>query len=154
VKTVFEPVRPDRPRRESSEVRTWRDLLKKMGDETEGGDDALPNRLRSEVEALGVDPAALLPRGRIDEISRSLGDGDLDAGRDAVRRLAPAAVRRLARRMESDEELKDDARRFVGRFGSLVVEALAQDQAAASGLLGSDQGRVFLLLDASVSPAA
>ena len=154
VKTVFEPVRPDRQRREASEVRTWRDILKKMGDETEGGDEALPNRLRSEVEALGVDPAALLPRGRIDEISRSLGDGDLDAGRDTVRRLAPAAVRRLARRMDSDEELKDDARRFVGRFGSLVVEALAQDQAAASGLLGSDQGRVFLLLDASVSPTA
>ena len=65
-----------------------------------------------------------------------------------------SAVRRLARRMDSDETLKDDARRFVGRFGSLVVEALAQDQAAASGLLGSDQGRVFLLLDASVSPAA
>jgi len=151
VKTVFEPVRS---RRDTSDVRTWRDILKKMGDEADNGDEALPNRLRSEVEALGVDPAALLPRGRIDEISRSLGDGDLDAGRDTVRRLAPAAVRRLARRMESDDELKEDARRFVGRFGSLVVEALAQDQAAASGLLGSDQGRVFLLLDASVSPAA
>ncbi len=151
VKTVFEPVRT---RRDAADARTWRDILKKMGDEAENGDEALPNRLRSEVEALGVDPAALLPRGRIDEISRSLGDGDLDAGRDTVRRLAPAAVRRLARRMESDDELKEDARRFVGRFGSLVVEALAQDQAAASGLLGSDQGRVFLLLDASVSPAA
>ncbi len=154
VKTVFEPVRPDRPRREAGEGRTWRDILKQMGDDTDGGDEALPNRLRSEVEALGVDPAALLPRGRIDEISRSLGEGDLDAGREAVRRLAPAAVRRLARRMNSDDELKDDARRFVGRFGNLVVEALAQDQAAASGLLGSDQGRVFLLLDASVSPTA
>ena len=154
VKTVFEPVRPDRPRREPGDLRTWRDILKKMADGTEGGDDALPNRLRTEVEALGVDPAALLPRGRIDEISRSLGDGDLDAGRATVRRLAPAAVRRLARRMDSDEALKDDARKFVGRFGSLVVEALSQDQAAASGLLGSDQGRVFLLLDASVGPAA
>lgn len=154
VKTVFEPVRPDRPRREPGDLRPWRDILKKMADGTEGGDDALPNRLRTEVEALGVDPAALLPRGRIDEISRSLGDGDLDAGRATVRRLAPAAVRRLARRMDSDEALKDDARKFVGRFGSLVVEALSQDQAAASGLLGSDQGRVFLLLDASVGPAA
>ena len=154
VKTVFEPVRPDRPRREPGDLRPWRDILKKMADGTEGGDDALPTRLRTEVEALGVDPAALLPRGRIDEISRSLGDGDLDAGRATVRRLAPAAVRRLARRMDSDEALKDDARKFVGRFGSLVVEALSQDQAAASGLLGSDQGRVFLLLDASVGPAA
>jgi hypothetical protein len=166
MKTVFEPVRPDRARREQPVVRSWRDILKKMEDtppealaETPGdladyGGGTLPARLRNEVEALGVDPAALLPRGRIDEISRSLGDGDLDAGRDTVRRLAPAAVRRLTRRIDGDAELKADARRFVGSFGGQVLEALARDQAAASGLLGSDQGRIFLLLDASVGPTA
>jgi hypothetical protein len=170
LKTVFEPVRPDRARRESSIVRSWRDILRKMedtpdnaadnsadgfADDTSGpGDAALPARLRREIEALGVDPAALLPNGRIEEISRSLGDGDLDAGRDAVRRLAPAAVRRLTRRIDGDPEMKAEARQFVGSFGGLVLEALAQDHAAASGLLGSDQGRIFLLLDASVGPPA
>ena len=90
----------------------------------------------------------------MDEIASALEDGDLDAGRETVRRLAPAAVRRLTRRMDMDSALKIDAQRFVGRFGNQVVEALSGDPGSANALLSSDSGRVFLLLDAAVSPAA
>ena len=144
-------------RQEPGEPWTWRDLLKTVDNTppaAAASDDGLSGRLRAEIEALGVDSAALLPKGRIEEIARSLGEGDLDAGRDSVRRLAPAAVRRLSRRMETDPALRADAQRYVGRFGNLVVDALAGDPSTATGLLGSERGRIFLLLDASVSPGA
>jgi hypothetical protein len=159
VTTVFEQVRTDTERdreREPGEPWTWRDLLKTVDSTPPGAvsEDGLSGRLRAEIEALGVDSAALLPRSRVDDIARALEDGDLDAGRDTVRRLAPAAVRRLSRRMNMDPALRIDAQRFVGRFGNQVVEALSGEAGAANALLSSDPGRVFLLLDAAVSPAA
>ena len=155
---VFEQARTDREReREPGEPWTWRDLLKTVDNTPPAAatsDDGLSGRLRAEIEALGVDSSALLPRSRVDEIASALEDGDLDAGRETVRRLAPAAVRRLTRRMDMDSALKIDAQRFVGRFGNQVVEALSGDPGSANALLSSDSGRVFLLLDAAVSPAA
>jgi len=160
---VFEQARSDRDRdreREPGEPWTWRDLLKTVDNTPTAAaasatsDDGLSGRLRAEIEALGVDSSALLPRSRVDEIARALEDGDLDAGRETVRRLAPAAVRRLTRRMDMDPALKIDAQRFVGRFGNQVVEALSGEAGSANALLSSDPGRVFLLLDAAVSPAA
>ena len=159
VTNVFEQARADRER-EPGEPWTWRDLLKTVDSPPANtaaaatSDDGLSGRLRAEIEALGVDSSALLPRSRVDDIARALEDGDLDAGRETVRRLAPAAVRRLTRRMDMDPALKIDAQRFVGRFGNQVVEALSGDAGSANALLSSDSGRVFLLLDAAVSPAA
>ena len=157
---MFEQARTEREReREPGEPWTWRDLLKTVDNTPAAAasttsDDGLSGRLRAEIEALGVDSSALLPRSRVDEIARALEDGDLDAGRETVRRLAPAAVRRLTRRMDMDSALKIDAQRFVGRFGNQVVEALSAEAGSANALLSSDPGRVFLLLDAAVSPAA
>jgi hypothetical protein len=122
-----------------------------MDGPAQASDDHQTSRLITEIEALGVDSGALLPRSRVEEIALALNAGDLDAGRAFVRRLAPAAVRRLARRMEMDPTLRKDAGRFVSRFGDQVVETLARDSASATALLSTDQGRTFLLLDAAVS---
>ncbi len=151
VMNVFQPARTERRPREDEGDWTWRDLLKNVDGGDLPTDVALANRLISEIEALGIDTATLLPQSRIDEIARALSDGDLDAGRDSVRRLAPAAVRRLSRRMEAEPNLRSDGTEFTRTFGDLVVDALARGIGAAAGLLGSDQGRIFLLLDAAVS---
>ena len=56
---------------------------------------------------------ALLPRVRIDQIAAAIQAGEPAAGREIVRRLAPAAVRRLARRMISDRGFRTQAGRYV-----------------------------------------
>src|SRR3712207_6941968 len=53
--------------------------------------------------ALGIDAAALLPRTRLDEIGAVLQAGDAGGAREVVRRLAPAAVRRLSRRVLTED---------------------------------------------------
>ena len=153
VSSVFEPARPER-RSEPAQGEPWslRDLLKNM-DETAPApprDGAVGERLVRELNGLGVDSAALLPRSRVEDIARSLNQGDLDAGRGFIRRLAPAATRRLARRIDSDPTLRSDAARFVSSFGDKLIEALSREGAAAE-LLSTDQGRTFLLLDAAIS---
>ena len=51
---------------------------------------------------MGIDPAALLPKGRIEEIAAAVQTGDAAGAREVVRTLAPAAIRRIARRLISD----------------------------------------------------
>ena len=81
--------------------------------------------------------------------------GESQAGRQVVRRLAPAAIRRLSRRMISDGTFRAQSDRFVGHYRDMVVDSVLSrgDNAIASSLLGSDQGRAYLLLDAAASEA-
>ena len=130
---------------------TWKDLLASM-DEPAADDDALAERLIGEIEALGVDAAALLPRPRIDEIAAALHTGDAGGAREVVRRLAPAAVRRLSRRVLTDKVLRAQADRYVRRYEELLSDSAQRDRGGymTATLLGSDPGRAFLLLDAAV----
>ncbi len=82
--------------------------------------DALAAQMIREIEALGVDAAALLPRARLEDVAASLTSGDAPAARDAVRRLAPAAIRRLSRRVLTDKGLREQVDRFVGRYQALL----------------------------------
>jgi hypothetical protein len=128
---------------------TWRDLLSSI-DETPATDDALAGLMIEEINALGVDAGALLPRNRLDEISAAavtLGPGAI---RDTVRRLAPAAVRRLSRRVLTDKVLKDQADRYLRRYFDLLQGSIEKDPSVVNTLLGSDPGRAYLLLDAAV----
>ncbi len=130
---------------------TWKDLLTSM-DDTPTDTDALSDQMIREIETLGVDAAALLPRARVEDIASALIAGEASAGRDAVRRLAPAAIRRLSRRVLTDRPLREQVDRYVGRYQSLLREAAGRDDRAigASALLASDAGRAYLLLDAAV----
>ncbi len=128
---------------------TWRDLLASI-DQPEGNDDALADRMVHEISALGIDANALLSRARLDEIVVAIRTEDASTARDSVRRLAPAAIRRLSRRVLTDNALRDQADRYVRRYDGLVRDAFHEDQAAAFTLLSSDSGRAYLLLDAAV----
>jgi hypothetical protein len=129
---------------------TWKDLLSSM--EQPVDDEMLAERLMDEITALGIDAGALLPRPRIDEIAVVLQAGDAGGAREVVRRLAPAAVRRLSRRVLTDKALRAETDRYVRRYEALLRESAARDREGymTAALLGSDPGRAFLLLDAAV----
>jgi hypothetical protein len=130
---------------------TWKDLLSSM-DDGPTDTDSLAEAMIREIESLGVDAAALLPTVRVEQLAGAMLDGDVGTARDALRRLAPAAIRRLSRRVLTDKELREQADRFVSRYDTLLRDAAEHDDGVrmATGLLGSDAGRAFLLLDAAV----
>lgn len=130
---------------------SWKDLLGGMDQQGPVDDEALAEQLLGEIAAMGVDPAALLPRARIDEIARTVHAGDVGQAREAVRRLAPAAVRRLSRRVMTDRVLRGQADLYRRRYGDLIHEASRGDVegAAVEALLGSEPGRAYLLLEAA-----
>lgn len=136
---------------------TWKELLSSI-DET---DEAAPETqgevsLIAEITSMGIDPAALLPRARMEEIADLLQNGEADACRTLVRRLAPAATRRLARRLFTDAPLKQQVRRYVARHQRLLADAAKRDKDGLElgALLASDAGRAFLLLDAAAGDGA
>jgi hypothetical protein len=128
---------------------TWKDLLSSM-DDAPATDDLLAQRLAREIDKLGVDAAALLPQARIEDIAAALGAGDTAAARDRVRRLAPAAIRRLSRRVLTDKPLRDHADRFVEQYRSLLQSARAEGSGTPASLLANESGRAYLLLEAAV----
>lgn len=113
--------------------------------------EALSERVAAAIRRMGVDPNALLPRSRVEEAARAFSNGDPDAARQIVRRVAPAAVRSVSRRVLSDAELRADAERYVRNFAVMLnASARAGDSAAVQSSLASDSGRAFMLLDAAV----
>lgn len=113
--------------------------------------EALSDRVAAAIRRMGVDPNALLPRSRVEEAARAFSNGDPDAARQIVRRVAPAAVRSVSRRVLSDAELRADAERYVRNFAVMLnASARAGDGAAVQSSLASDSGRAFMLLDAAV----
>jgi len=134
---------------------TWKELLSSMDKPDEADDEALSRTILDEIEAMGIDAGALVPRAQMDEILAVRRSGDAAPARDLVRRLAPAAVRRLSRRVMTDKAFQGNAERYVRRYAGLLNEAAGRDggDAAIAGLLGSDQGRAYLLLDAAIIDA-
>jgi hypothetical protein len=150
-KTVFKAAGGREPPETGGEEWTWKELLSSM-DEAPPSDEALAGALIGEIEAMGIDAAALLPRPRIDEIAAATQAKDDEGARELVRRLAPAAIRRLVRRMATERRMRAQADRYVRRYEALVAEAIGRggDRVVISALLGSDQGRAYLLLDAAL----
>ncbi len=141
---------PAEPQAAETDGWTWKELLSSMDDDVEGGEQTAV-KLIAEIEALGIDAAALLPRARIEEVAAELQDGDIAAAREMVKRLAPAAVRRLSRRLLADRGLRTQAERFVRRYEGLLADGARRDPQGelALSLLTTDQGRAFLLLEAA-----
>jgi len=135
---------------------TWKDLLSSI-DETEGTDPAkIQDTLVAEIASMGIDPAVLLPTAKIEELAAAIQTRDFEGAREVVRTLAPAANRRVARRLFTDEKLKRQTLTFVGRYKTLLVEAAERDHQGfeVAGLLNSDAGRAYLVLDAAVGDIA
>jgi hypothetical protein len=138
------------PDTDASEEWTWKDLLASIdGAEAEG--ERLQDLLGAELDRLGVEPAKLLPKARIDEIAAAVQTGDADGARQVVKRLAPAAVRRIARRLGGDGGVKRQALTYVRRYQTLIQDAVVRDPEGflMAGMLAEEGGRLFLLLDAA-----
>ena len=136
---------------------TWKDLLTSIDHPKPGSrGPTLTPTLAAEIKAMGIDPAALLPGAKTDDIAASLADQDADAAQEIVRRAAPAAIRRLTRRMLGDDALRDLAMGFLDDYCSALAQALAEQdpEGAAADLLNTQAGRVFLLLDAAAGDLA
>ncbi|CAN5299580.1 polar localization protein TipN [soil metagenome] len=119
--------------------------------------DAMADRITAAIRRMGVDPNALLPRSRVEEAADAFAGRDPDRARQIVRRVAPAAVRSVSRRVISDPELKSDAERYVRAYAQKLAQAGTGPGGSPQGvllLLGTDAGRAFLLLDAAVGDLA
>lgn len=128
----------------------WKDLLASIdGGELDGA--ALEETLAAELADMGVDPAKLLLKARVDEVAAAVQTGDLDGARKVVRRLAPAATRRIARKFATDEELRSRVATYVRRYQALLDDAVVKDPEGflMAELLSSPAGRIYLLLDAA-----
>jgi hypothetical protein len=104
---------------------------------------------------MGVEPDKLLPQPRIDQVAAAIQAGDVDGARQVVKKLAGAGSRRIVRRLFTDEALKTQASGFVRRYQALVDDAAVRDPQGflMAEILGSDAGRVFLLLDQALGDA-
>jgi len=117
--------------------------------------ESLSERVTQSIRRMGVDPNALLPRARVEEAAAALTDRDADRARQIVRRVAPAAVRSVSRRVLSDAGLRADAEAYVRGFSALLGDyARAGDAESLLNRLASDGGRAFMLLDAAVGDLA
>ncbi|ADU12491.1 hypothetical protein [Asticcacaulis excentricus] len=150
---------------------SWRDLLNGMdGRETSpratparpepapapmepGGADNLDDLMIAEVASMGVDAQALLNRSRLEEIIAAIVAEDNEGARLVLRRIAPAAIRRLSRRLTTDASLRDQAQEFVTFYDQqLNIALLTRDpRGALTEILATPTGRTYLLFDAAIS---
>jgi hypothetical protein len=140
------------PAGESSGGWTWQELLSSM-DDASVEEGQLVDRLIGEIEGLGVDSEALLPPARIEEIAAAWSSDEAHEGRNLVRHLAPAAVRRLSRRTLAEPGLRAHAERYVKSYAVRLDEAVARKGRggqSVSGLLAAEEGRAYLLFDAAL----
>jgi hypothetical protein len=161
----LEPATPARKKTDNDAAQglSWKDLVDDGGQEPPlaldtpiPDDDALGERITQAIRRMGVDPNALLPRSRVEEAAAAFQEGESDRARQIVRRIAPAAVRSVSRRVLSDADLKTDAERYVRQMARQLSQAAREDGDGYSVLsrLATDAGRAFLLLDAAVGDLA
>ncbi|MFN9252251.1 MAG: tipN [Brevundimonas sp.] len=117
--------------------------------------EATQARVGQAIRRMGVDPNALLPRARVEDAAAALARDDADGARQVVRRVAPAAVRSVSRKVLADPELRADVERYVRLLARQLADAARRGDAdAVIDRLHSDAGRAFLLLDAAVGDLA
>ena len=147
--SVFEPVAEQRG--DDGDAWSWSDLLSSLDGE-DGDEGELELALVEEIRALGVDTNALFPDPRIADIAAALQTGDVGGARELAHRQAPAAIRKLARRVLSDKLLRSQADRFVQQQAARLSEAVKRGQTRAdiARALSSETGRAYLMFDAAV----
>lgn len=131
---------------------TWKDLLSSLEEPpAEAPQKPLEEILGSEITAMGIDPSALLPRTRVQELAAALQAYDVDGARSSVRRLAPAATRRLTRKLLTDDVLKRQVMSYLDRYHGLLEDAVERDPQGflIETLLNTEAGRTYLLFDAA-----
>lgn len=104
----------------------------------------------SAIRRMGVDPNALLPRARIEDVAFALARQDVVRARQIIRRVAPAAVRSVNRRLMSDQELAGNISRYIDGYDRMLAE-LGDNQSAINARLATDEGRAFMIFDAAIN---
>jgi hypothetical protein len=120
---------------------------------TEPQFDNLDDLIIAQLSNLGIDIDTILSRSRIEETLGLMLAEDFEGARLLVRRIAPAAVRRLTRRLMSDTDLREKATDFVSYYDQQINMALmskAQRQALFD-VLHNDTGRAYMICDAAIS---
>lgn len=164
VRRAFEPAASSAPAETSA--MSWKELLASADEAEEApmidrraapppAAEVLFADLTAGIREMGIDPTALLPRTRVEEAAQALESGAPERAREIVRRVAPAAVRRISRRVMTDRQLRSDVEHFVARYSDRVAESLGYAEGDGTAqLLGSEAGRTYLLLDAAVGDLA
>lgn len=164
---TMRPAQPQAPQSPGGDGWSWRDLLSGIENRSAPGNpqsapqpaqddyNSLDAAMINEVNAMGVDAAALLSRTRIDETISAIMAENNEGARQVVRRVAPAAIRRLGRRLTQDPGLRAQATEFVSFYDQQLNIALASRDVSRSlqDVLSNDTGRAYLLLDAALSDA-
>jgi hypothetical protein len=129
---------------------SWDELIAAL-EENDPDEADLERIMIAQIEALGIDTVALIPRRRLDDVARLYEGGDVMGARALIHEMAPAAVRKLARRVLSDRLMRAQADRLVDRYAGLLQGASRRggEGLTMASLLSSDAGRAFLLLDAA-----
>lgn len=113
--------------------------------------EALGDKVVQAVRRLGIDPNALLPRARVDDAAQAILNQEPDVARQIVRRVAPAAVRSVSRRVLTDPELRRDAETWSGHVARDLANLVeARDPHGVHARLLSDSGRAWMLINAAV----
>ncbi len=135
---------------DAADAWTWKDLLASL-DSADGDGQRLEDLLGAELSRMGIDAGSLLPKIRVNEIAAAVQTGDIEGAREVVRKVAPAATRRIARRLFTDEEIKRRTEVYVRRYRTLINDAIGRDAAGylLADLLNAEPGRTFLLLEAA-----
>ena len=147
---VFEEAGGRKPSKASSDAEgwTWKDLLTSLDSKAPPSDaKPLDTSLLDDLDDLGLDPAALLPDHRIEQIAATIEADDAEGARAVVRKLAPAATRRLARQMSEDKVFRRRVVSFVGKYQDRLADTLETNPRAIDAMLSSDIGRAYLLLE-------
>jgi hypothetical protein len=133
-----------------SDTWTWKDLLASL-EEPDGEGVSLETRVLADLAAMDIDPAVVISHDRLGPLSQALVRGDPEAARAEVRRMAGPAVRRAARRLFTDDEVRARAQVFVRRYQTLIADAADQGgrDAEVEDMLMNPAGLAFLLLDAA-----
>lgn len=120
---------------------------------TDNAPDNLDDLMIAEVASMGVDAQALLNRSRLEEIIAAIVADDNEGARLVLRRIAPAAIRRLSRRLTTDATLRDQAQDFVTFYDRQInIALLTRDpRSALTEILATPTGRTYLLFDAAIS---
>ncbi len=132
------------------EAWTWKDLLASL-DEPDADGVGLETRVLADLAGMDIDPLVLIGDGHVTDIAAALARGETEAARSEVRKAAGSALRRAARRLFTDGEVRARAQVFVRRYQTLIADAAKQPIGVErlSELLSEAGGRSFLLLDAA-----
>ena len=125
------PLRPAAPARAGDQDWTWNDLLSDLDTPPAPGQPAAADPVTlvlHEIRDMGIDSHALLPHSRTDEIAAILRGGDTHGARQLVRRLAPAAMRRMSRRVLTEPSLRARVAQFIEGFDVRIDEAALADR--------------------------